>query len=1111
MATSPEAALLKNILDTLTSIQKESKKTASSNSASVKAASSAVSVDASSIKQLGDSLKILGQAIIPITKISDKDIDKVTNIIKRIADTMQSIVLDKEQISAFYMMAGAFKQMSEVVDGMSKNFFRSFFKFGPVQAHLIGKRMSRFYKIILGYLAGALKEVMNPISTIQNPEELKQKINAMTNLAKLLIFDVKPADLKKIVEMGLIMTEKRGRRIAKFYTSLIEELSKADPDGKTTARAIDLVKSITKLIGLMTVSFIAILAVTVFAPVGKVIGALLILGTMVTGIYILMKKLASEDFKKASKGMMWGLAGITMLIVGLTLSLTLLTAVSAKYEPKQIGLALALFVTVSLVSAGLIWLLSKENIKKSSIESLITVSAILALFTGLSLSMMLAMKLGEKGKETLAGGLLVTAFTLIGIFLIKALSKISVVTLGKGLISTAAISLMIIGISASMILFSEFLRKLNGLTDKTILWGIGLTLGMVAGMGAIAFAAGALVFGPQALLFAAGVAAVESIALMIGSISSAMLLFTGLLKEVKGLQKEDIQDAVSKLTMEGGMVDALRTIIDTLDDFGVGSAIKVAAIGKSLQPVISTISQFVDVIQKMASMKIADEWDANGKPKHYMLIKPEDFKIAAINLSKGFSTFVTELGNAFKTIDRKARKNMKKLSGPIGLLIQGVASLIQPIMELASGKVQIGNNAYDVDILKLMSASKGIANSVISLIDPLNDLASKDIEHGEIRKIFKTFKKSMKHLFNIFEYASKSNILLDNKLLEKLDILTQGGTKITDFLNVISLDMAAKALNFKIGMIHFGNGVKELLKGGIDIKSFGDTFKTDVSNLVDGLNIITAFLGTTDFSKINGYDVRRFLRTTQYSGNAVAFEKVMMNFVKGVKHLLNDEFDIRRVGSTFRNDSTNIVYGLQYLTEFMINGKFDVALRRSRDFKDTMHHTADGLKYIKPYLIASPKEIIDLSNAIKQLDVELIEKEEKRAKAIQSVSSNFKDMAQNIEMLNKSLNNSVHLASVFNKMKDLTSQKILTTGANAIVDATVKVKDTVESITTKQQKPQEKQEQEKQKQEQMNNNLASTIANAITIALSQWAEDHKDITIRLGEDGQTIFGSAYYS
>jgi len=76
------------------------------------------------------------------------------------------------------------------------------------------------------------------------------------------------------------------------------------------------------------------------------------------------------------------------------------------------------------------------------------------------------------------------------------------------------------------------------------------------------------------------------------------------------------------------------------------------------------------------------------------------------------------------------------------------------------------------------------------------------------------------------------------------------------------------------------------------------------------------------------------------------------------------------------------------------------------------------------------------------LDVELIEKEEKRTEAIQSISSNFRDMSDNIEKLNNTLNNSLRLMNKYNAMRSV-SDIIKSKGAAAIVEATEKVKDTV--------------------------------------------------------------------
>ena len=45
-------------------------------------------------------------------------------------------------------------------------------------------------------------------------------------------------------------------------------------------------------------------------------------------------------------------------------------------------------------------------------------------------------------------------------------------------------------------------------------------------------------------------------------------------------------------------------------------------------------------------------------------------------------------------------------------------------------------------------------------------------------------------------------------------------------------------------------------------------------------------------------------------------------------------------------------------------------------FDETMKNTTAGINHIKPFLSSTPKQIVDLANAMKQLDAELIAKEE---------------------------------------------------------------------------------------------------------------------------------------
>ena len=88
-----------------------------------------------------------------------------------------------------------------------------------------------------------------------------------------------------------------------------------------------------------------------------------------------------------------------------------------------------------------------------------------------------------------------------------------------------------------MLVFGEFLKKLNGITNKTIAWGIGLTVAMIVGMIGLVHLLSPLAIDP---FFWAGFGMVETISIMIASISGTMLLFSNLLKEIKNLSKDDI-------------------------------------------------------------------------------------------------------------------------------------------------------------------------------------------------------------------------------------------------------------------------------------------------------------------------------------------------------------------------------------------------------------------------------------------------------------------------------------------------------------------------------------------------------------------------------------------
>jgi hypothetical protein len=107
----------------------------------------------------------------------------------------------------------------------------------------------------------------------------------------------------------------------------------------------------------------------------------------------------------------------------------------------------------------------------------------------------------------------------------------------NALLGTAAVILLITGISTAMLIYGEFLKKIKGI-DKADVWrGYGLTMAMVGGVIAVAMLIGGILhFLIPAGIFWAGVGGLAAIGGVILLLSSAMLLFVTFLEKVKNLK-----------------------------------------------------------------------------------------------------------------------------------------------------------------------------------------------------------------------------------------------------------------------------------------------------------------------------------------------------------------------------------------------------------------------------------------------------------------------------------------------------------------------------------------------------------------------------------------------
>ena len=1267
MAKKNSEELLSDILNLLDEVIKENKKATKNAGASNVPNTAIFTADAVSIKQLGNSLKILSSAITPLAKISDDKIETIAKNIKLLGQAVREFGLDKETLALINNMLNAFIQIHNTISSISDNFMKSIIKLNPIKGRLLGMILGKFYGNVLRGMGTSF--IMSLVwlfkSVPAGTVTIAKKAANLKLMSATMISILTPDNIKNFVLAGILLNQKKGENIGKFFKSLIDSLTGGRNDIEKAKTATKMALSIAVLIGTLTVSLVA-LTMLVAIGRGAVIGGLLLLGILVTGSYKLMKKLASLEFKTKSKESLVGVLAISALLLSLSLTLAITTSISKqnklidlvlglailaglvfgswqlmkklsstqfKNSAKNavlgvvaivsllLGLSTAMLITIklgkngdyvligsalllifilasiglfkllsnnltktnvtnglyavgavvglifglgvaqlltiklgknadevmvgsvlllvftlasiglfkllskklnektitkalfatgsiailmiglgiaqlltinlgknwkdvligsgmllvfTLASIGLFKLLSKKLNEKTISKVLLAVGAIVALMIGLGIAQLITIKLGKNAGDVLIGSVLLLVFTLASIGLFKLLSKsLKQSTIIKGLIATAGITLMIIGLSIAMRSFVKYLKQVKDITLKDTTKGILLLGGMVIGITVIATILGAFATSGGAILLAAGAAVLVGISLIISMMSRSMMKFTKLIEKVKKITPEDTKAAVSAIAGKGGMIGALIKIMAAFIPLSVMAPFAIAGI-IAIRPVISTIGQFVDVIQKMASLKIADEWDPKtGKATHYMQLTPEAFKEAAKNLTAAFKTFLDDLNKGFQSFDIKSisiikllfpsqGKLSKSLSGEkpgIGTVIHMLGDFIDIIQKMASLSIP---DKWDKN-------GKPISYKKLSFTDFTNAATT-------ISTAFSEFLVELgKGLKGVGIKAAIALEFLSGPLGELLP-------GIAAIMNPI--------MQLAVGKLTVGDQVLDLNLENMKNAS-GDVVKV-IEALINPLSELSA-------KNIDSDDIKEMVDSFAYAMNA--FNQFADSFV---------------FTQEFGKDGGYVdmaIAGFTKLSDFLNDDKFgglnifgEGVVNRSKKFKNMLENTAKGVKSIQPYLNATPKQIVELANAFKQLDNELIEKEEKRTKAIQTVSSNFKDMAENIQKLNDTMSQTMNLANKYAGMRMMSSDMLQQRGTEAIINATEKVNTSVKQAIENKNNSIDK-DTNKDHMTQFAEIVSRATAQAVAAALDSWASQNKELVVKFDESPKTIFGN----
>lgn len=161
------------------------------------------------------------------------------------------------------------------------------------------------------------------------------------------------------------------------------------------------------------------------------------------------------------------------------------------------------------------------------------------------------------------------------------------------------------------------------------------------------------------------------------------------------------------------VLGSMQAIVKAFGDFD-GTAMALI-ISMALRPILTTISDYIDIIMKVATMNYIAGYDDNGKPM-YEHLPATVFADAASAVTKGFTEFLTGLSNGFKAMDALKIVVLSVLTLALNPIIDTVGKFVDVVMKVATGTYIIGYDNNKKPIFRKITATDfSKAASAVSL------------------------------------------------------------------------------------------------------------------------------------------------------------------------------------------------------------------------------------------------------------------------------------------------------------------------------------------------------------------------------------------------------------
>ena len=360
----------------------------------------------------------------------------------------------------------------------------------------------------------------------------------------------------------------------------------------------------------------------------KYIGVAVLVVTGIVGLLILIG-LARPLIKRGKRA----IRDITLAVAMLAFTALGITLLGAFFVSNTAGFVQFGLYLVVLVGVFFALTFATKFIKKGA-KNILMIVACVALLALIAIGMVLVGQLIDANME---------AILTIGAALIAlVLAVIAVGKLEKHIMKGMPAMVMLATIAGIMAGVMIGIAVAAAIGDPLeMLEVVGIMALIIVAVGAIALAAGTLIAGPQAVVFALGLVAVGMISGLCAAIAGVGILIAAAANAIKSTGYTDAQELAEVLNLPFAAIirgdkDG-ESLFDILGDLpGVLTMLKLTAKVVMLSQVASSIGSIADVLQHIASLNMPDPlkgYDDKGNPKGWKQMTANDFAAASQNAS----------------------------------------------------------------------------------------------------------------------------------------------------------------------------------------------------------------------------------------------------------------------------------------------------------------------------------------------------------------------------------------------------------------------------------------------------------------------------------------------